>query len=134
VNRRKRDVNASNSDKNALDSGKSGESKEVVITKYIVVEDQRKQPMGASRSTAADSSLLPGEAVCMQTGHFLALTGTLSVCLLALLVVSSCLLGRLLTRQREESWADKRMFYGSLYNHQPPNYASVHSLPTITSF
>uniref|UniRef100_A0A914V9I1 ZP domain-containing protein n=1 Tax=Plectus sambesii TaxID=2011161 RepID=A0A914V9I1_9BILA len=134
VNRRKRDVNESWSDNKAVDDGKNAESKEMVITKYIVVEDQRRPPMAASRMPAADSSVLTADAVCMQTSHFFALTGTLSACLLALLVVSSCLLGRLLTRQRDESWADKRMFYASVYNHQPPNYASVHSLPTITSF
>lgn len=134
VNRRKRDVEESSPDKNALPEGKSEESKEMVITKYIVVEDQRRPATTASRMTGADSSYASGEAVCMQTSHFFALTGTLSACLLALLFVSSCLLGRLLTRQRDESWADKRLFYASVYNHQPPNYASVHSLPTITSF
>jgi hypothetical protein len=125
--------------------------KEFIMTKYIIVQDQKNSKEFSPNDQPQSFSTIDN-AVCMQTMHFAALLGSLAAMALSLLIISSCLIGRMPNRKERpaqpfigQNWFDDKMLLyattgrqtsiGGQY--QPPPYGimgSVQNLNTITSF
>jgi len=122
--------------------------KEFIMTKYIIVQDQKNINPNQMQPYANAIE----NAVCMQTMHFAALLGSLAAMALSLLIVSSCLIGRMAQKKEtpaigHQNWYDdKMMLYatagrqstlgGHLHVHPPPYgfMGSVQNLNSVASF
>jgi hypothetical protein len=142
TSRRKRDTSDSDMRYNGrLRETKDTEepTKEFVMTKYIIVEDKRKDALTAPSNhpnmVRSLDSYFGSNTLCMQTGHFAALTGTVVSCLLMLLVAVSYLAGRMLCRPKPApQWVNHDKSFAVYSNPSTMYSTSVKDLQHIGSF
>jgi len=120
-------------------------TRELTLTKYIIVDDKRKARQPEVPSVERATAAFFDGTICMQTPHFSALAGSFLMSLMILLVCVSCMGGRLVklrSAHKREEKQRMQILAAHLYPTQPPAYptaattlsASLASLPTITAF